>query len=347
MILAGGGGTRLWPQSRRRRPKQFLPLLPGGATLLAATVDRLRALLTIDRILVVTAADQVEQVRIAVPDLPAANIIAEPQARNTAACVGLGAVAVASRDSGAVAAVIPSDQYISDEKRFIACLEVAFLRAASAQRPIVTLGIRPTSPETGFGYLEPGEPTAGGARRVARFVEKPDRDAAQKYVANGYLWNAGMFVFSAERMLEAIATHLPALGKTLSQIRAQPALAATLYPEAQDISVDYGVMEKLGPGEVETVPGDFGWNDVGSFPALSAVAPADDAGNTSLGESVTIDARGNVLVGDGRRIIAALGVEDLVIVATDDAVLVMPKSRAQDVKLVVDALERSGRGSYL
>lgn len=347
LILAGGGGTRLWPQSRRRRPKQFLPLLPGPKTLLGATVDRLRGLLPIDRILVVTAAEQIDQVRLAVPDLSADNIVAEPRARNTAACVGLGAVALAARDPSAIAAVIPSDQYIADDTRFRACLEVAFLRAASSARPVVTLGIRPTSPETGFGYLEPGEPTAGGARRVARFVEKPDRATAERYVAGGYLWNAGMFVFSVPRMLEAIETHLPALGKTLAQIRAQPDAAATLYPEAQAISIDYGVMEKLGPGEVETVPGDFGWNDVGSFPALSAVAPTDAAGNTALGESVTIDARGNMLVGDGKRVIAAVGVEDLIIVATDDAVLVLPKSRAQDVKQVVDALERSGRGSYL
>ncbi len=352
LILAGGGGTRLWPQSRRKRPKQFLPLLPmGGAqgaqTLLAATVDRLRPALPLERILVVTAADQIDEVKRAVPDLPASSIVTEPRARNTAACVGLGAIAALARDPAALCAVLPSDQHIADDAAFRRCIELAFARAASPARPIVTIGIRPTAPETGFGYLEPGAPTDGGARAVARFVEKPDRATAEGYVAGGYLWNAGMFVFQAARMLEAIATHLPALGALLERIRAQPDLAATLYPEAQAISIDYGVMERLGPGEVECVPGDFGWNDVGSFTALAAIAPTDAAGNAALGDTVTIDARGNVLIGGPGRVIAAVGVEDLVIVATADAVLVMPKSRAQDVRKVVEHLETTGRGTYL
>src|SRR5262249_39797930 len=156
---------------------------------------------------------------------------------------------------------------------------------------------------------------------VARFVEKPDREHAERYLAQGFLWNAGMFVFQAARMLEAIAAHLPALARLLEQIRADQRRAETLYPEAQAISVDYGVMEKLGPGEVECIPGDFGWNDVGSFSALGAIAPADGAGNAALGNAVCIDAHNNILVGDGQRVIAAVGVEDLVIVATDDAVL--------------------------
>jgi mannose-1-phosphate guanylyltransferase len=347
LILAGGGGTRLWPQSRRRRPKQFLPLLPEGKTLLSATVDRVRPMLPLSQILVVTASDQVDEVRRVVPDLPEASIVIEPRARNTAACVGLGALAARARDPEALCAVIPSDQYIADDAGFRAAIDVAFRRAGSTARPIVTLGIRPTAPETGFGYLQPGAETGLGARLVARFVEKPDLPTAERYLRDGYLWNAGMFVFSAPRMLSAISTHLPSLGALLDRIAAEPGLAGTLYPEAQAISIDYGVMEKLGSGEVECVPGDFGWNDVGSFSALGAIAPADPAGNAALGEAVAIDARRNILVGDGRRVIAAVGVEDLVIVATDDAVLVMPRSRAQDVRQVVEALERTGRGSYL
>ncbi len=347
LVLAGGGGTRLWPQSRRRQPKQFLPLLPGGKTLLSATVDRLRPMMPIERILVITAEDQIDEVRRTVPDLPTENIISEPRARNTAACVGLGALAVLGRAPDAVAAVIPSDQYIEDADGFRRSLATALARAGSAAHPIVTVGVRPTAPETGFGYLEPGAPTEGGARLVARFVEKPTREVAERYVADGYLWNAGMFVFAAETMLAAIRKHLPVLGAMLDELRAHPERTAALYPEAQSISIDYGVMEKLGAGEVETVPGDFGWNDIGSFSALDAVAPLDDQGNAVLGDAVAVDARGNIFVGDGRRVIAALGVSDLVIVATDDAILVMPKSRAQDVRAVVDALERSGRGSYL
>ena len=347
LILAGGGGTRLWPQSRRRRPKQFLPLLPGGKTLLGSTVDRVRAFLPLSNLLVVTTADQVSEVQRVVPDLPASNIVIEPRARNTAACVGLGALAAIARDPDALCAVLPSDQYISDDESFRRCLAVAFERAASAARPVVTVGIRPTAPETGFGYLEPGNATALGARQVARFVEKPDQATAERYVASGYLWNAGMFVFSAERMLQAIHTHLPSLGALLDELRRDPSRTEALYPEAQAISIDYGVMEKLSPAEVETVPGDFGWNDVGSFSALGSIAPSDAQGNCALGDAVTVDARNNILVGDGRRVITAIGVEDLVIVATDNAVLVMPKSRAQDVRQVVEQLERSGRGSYL
>jgi mannose-1-phosphate guanylyltransferase len=347
LILAGGGGTRLWPQSRRRRPKQVLPLLPDGRTLLQATVDRVRPIVPLSHLLVVTAADQIEVIRQAVPSLPIENIVIEPRARNTAACVGLGAVAALGRGGRASCAVLPSDQHIADDERFRTCLEVAFQRAESAGHPVVTVGVRPTSPETGFGYLEPGAATASGAHVVARFVEKPDRATAERYVASGFLWNAGMFVFDAERMLQAIGTHLPQLGAILDELRRDPARTEALYPEAQSISIDYGVMEKLGPGEVETVPGDFGWNDVGSFSALHAIAPTDAAGNATLGEAVTIDARNNILCGDGRRVIAAVGVEDLIIVATDDAVLVMPRGRAQDVRQVVEQLERTGRGSYL
>ena len=184
-------------------------------------------------------------------------------------------------------------------------------------------------------------------RRVVRFVEKPDRLTAQRYVDDGFLWNAGMFIFSASRMLRLIGEHLPALAETLDRIRKQPLQVGELYPTAQSISIDYGVMEKLAVGEVETVSGDFGWSDVGSFSALDAIAPRDEQGNAFLGPSVAIDARGNIFVGDDRRVITAIGVDDLVIVATDDAVLVMPKSRAQDVRQVVDALERTGRANYL
>jgi mannose-1-phosphate guanylyltransferase len=347
LILAGGGGTRLWPQSRRRRPKQFLPLLPNGATLLSATVDRVRPMLPLGNILVVTAADQVAEVKRVVPDLPVANIVVEPRARNTAPCVGLGALAAVGRDGDASCAVIPSDQHIADDAGFRRAIQLAFERAESAAHPIVTIGIQPTTPETGFGYLAPGTPTASGAHLVARFVEKPDRPTAERYLRDGFLWNAGMFVFSAQRMLTAIRAHLPALGALLDRIAADPTQTEALYPDAPSISIDYGVMEKLAAGEVEVVPANIGWNDVGSFSALAAIAPHDGAGNAAIGDAVTVDARGNVLVGDGKRVIAAVGVEDLVIVATDDAVLVLPKSRAQDVRQVVDALERSGRGSYL
>jgi mannose-1-phosphate guanylyltransferase len=297
-----------------------------------------------DRILVVTAADQVVEVARTAPSVPPENIVIEPKARNTAACIGLGAVEVARRDPEAILAVVPSDQFAWKEAPYRAAVERAI--EVARKGVVVTVGIPPTGPETGFGYLEPGD-EAHGARAVKRFVEKPDRATAERYVAQGYLWNSGMFFFSARRILGAIHTHLPALAAILDQIHAHPERAQDLYPNAPAISIDYGVMEKLGAGEVYLVPGDFGWNDVGAWSALAQVAPAGADGNITLGEAVTHDARGNILYAEPGRLVAAVGVEGLVIVATAEAVLVLPKERAQDVKEIVRALESSKRDAYL
>ena len=343
LIMAGGGGTRLWPASRRQRPKQFLPLLPGGRTLLEATVERLT--IPIERILVVTAASQVADVARVVPGLPRANIVVEPEARNTAACIGLGTLEIQRRDPQAVVAVVPSDQYVTQLEPFRAAVQRAFEQARRGI--VVTIGIRPTHPETGYGYIEMGD-EVDGAREVRRFVEKPALPTAQSYFQSGqYLWNSGMFFFRAGQMLEAIDTHVPALGHILTQLAKAPERVGELYPTAPSISIDYAVMEKLGPKEIQVVPGDFGWSDVGSWNALSAVAEKDAAGNTGIGSHVVVDASGNVLYAEPGKLVAAVGVEDLVIVAAGDAVLVLPKSRAQDVKEIVRALERSRRESFL
>jgi mannose-1-phosphate guanylyltransferase len=331
LIMAGGGGTRLWPASRRKRPKQFLPLLPGDQTLLGATVERLAAVAPPERTLVVTAADQVAEVLRCAPSLPRENVVVEPKARNTAACIGLGAIEVMRRDPEGALAVIPSDQHASGLDAYRTAVQKALDLAQSS--PVVTVGITPTGPETGYGYLE-----LDGNGIVQRFVEKPDRATAQKYVAAGnYLWNSGMFFFRAQPMLHTIANHLPELGRILFEILHNPSRANDLYPTAPSISIDYGVMEKLGRGEVACVRGDFGWDDIGSWAALPA----------NVGEHVLIDASGCVLYAEGKRLIAAIGVNDLVIVTTDEATLVLPKERAQDVKAVIAALERSKRDSYL
>lgn len=351
LIMAGGGGTRLWPASRKRRPKQFLPILPGGKTLLGATVERVTDIAPAERILVVTAANQVSEVERTAPSVPRRNIVIEPQARNTAACIGLGAIEVLRRDPEGLLAVIPSDQYVSKPAPYAQALERAL--AVAAHGLVVTVGIQPTAPETGFGYVEMGDAISiggGGAFVVQRFVEKPDRATAESYLASKkYLWNSGMFFFKASRILEAIRTRLPALGEILDQIHAHPAQVAELYPKAPSTSIDYGVMEKLTAGEVAVVPGDFGWSDVGSWSALGGLWPPDidGSGNFTLGESVTHDARGNIIYAEPGRLVAAVGVSDLVIVATDEAVLVMPKDRAQDVKEIVRALESSKRDVYL
>jgi mannose-1-phosphate guanylyltransferase len=344
--MAGGGGTRLWPASRKSRPKQFLPLLEHGATLLSATVARVSDVVPLERILVVTAADQVTEVQRTVPSLPAENIVVEPKARNTAPCIGLGALEVLRRDRAGVLAVIPSDQYVSDREGYKAALERAIDVARDGA--IVTVGIVPTAPETGFGYLELGPETERGARVVERFVEKPSHDKAIEYLhTQRYLWNSGMFFFAARRLVEAVHAHMPELYEILHAIEKDPARTAELYPKAPSVSIDYGVMEKLPRGDVFVVPGNFGWNDVGSWSALAALQKPDRDGNTIVGTNVTVDARSNILYAGDKRVIATVGVHDLVIVASDDAVLVMPRSRAQDVREIVKALEQKNLKTYL
>lgn len=385
VILAGGGGTRLWPHSRKSRPKQFLPMLPGGETLLAATIRRTRALAPIERTLVVTTAEQVEELRLCVPELPIDNILIEPLGRNTAPCIGLAAVAVRRRDPKAVMAVLPSDHFVADEASFVRTLTGAVRCAAAGH--IVTLGIRPTHPETGYGYIQlggqdaavdkaaagetasPGEPVW----RAAAFVEKPTAARARDYLhAGNYLWNSGTFFFPAQRILDELHRHLPVLGAILDDIAENPAHTAVRYPEAPSISIDYAVMERLGEelvgpaAAIRVLSGDFGWNDVGSFAAVPLLHPADAQQNhivrltrepaataelqpppPGAPEPMLVDSSGNLVWNSGHQLIAALGVSGLVIAVTGDVVLVMPRERAQEVRELVARLQNSGRGQHL
>lgn len=386
VILAGGGGTRLWPHSRKSRPKQFLPMLPGGETLLAATVRRTRSLAPIERTLVVTTAEQVEELRLCVPELPIDNILIEPIGRNTAPCIGLAAVAVRRRDPQAVMAVLPSDHFVADEASFMRTLTGALACAAAGH--IVTLGIRPTHPETGYGYIQLGgsdAPAAGDSPsaetgappepiwRAAAFVEKPTAARARDYLqAGNFVWNSGTFFFPAQRILDELHRHLPALGAILDDIADSPAHTAVRYPEAPSISIDYAVMERLGEEQVgaaaaiRVLSGDFGWNDVGSFAAVPLLHPADEqqnyivraarepAGEGAPGpqppgapEPMLVDSSGNLVWNSGHQLIAALGVTGLVIAVTGDVVLVMPRERAQEVRELVARLKNSGRGHHL
>ena len=346
VVMAGGSGTRFWPLSRSRRPKQLLQFA-GGKSLLRATVERVAPMVPWSRILVVTVAEVAPAVAAELPELPAANLLVEPVGRDTAACVGAVAWRLAAEHPGAMMAVLPSDHVIGDAAALRRTL-AAGAAAAFAHGALVTLGVRPTRPETGFGYLELGgeiAPIAGQTvRRVVRFIEKPDRERAEAFAASGnHLWNAGMFVWTVAAIERAIRTHLPKLAAGLDALQtAAEGGTDRLYAELPRVSIDFGVMEKAA--DVLALPVDFAWSDIGSWPGLAEVLGGEDG--VRIGDTLSLDSDGAVLVSDGP-LVAAIGVPDLVVVATPDAVLVVPKSQAQRVRELVERLRELSRDDLL
>ena len=343
VIIAGGKGERFWPQSRAERPKHLLPVV-GDKPLLTQTVDRVLPIVPKENILVITSAVQEKGVRAVCKELPKENIIAEPVGRDTAAAVGLAAAIVGARDPQGVFAILPADHVIHNGKKYQADLKAAF--AAAAKAPVmVTIGIAPTEPATGFGYVQRGETWQKVNRRevyaVKRFVEKPDLKTAKKYLKSGdYFWNAGMFVWSVEVVETAIAKFAPKLDAGLQPIRAALAkgrrLAPVLqkvYPELEKISVDYALLEKSD--NVVMLPSTFDWDDVGAWPAVSRHYKADKAGNVKRGEALVEQGSGNIVVNEGKHLVAVVGVDDLIVVHTPEATLVCPKGKAQEIKALL------------
>ncbi len=339
VILAGGSGTRFWPLSRAKKPKQFLALATDR-TLIAETFARVEPLCDAAHAWVVCGEAHAEAVRAALPRLLEKHLIVEPAARNTAPAIGLAAVHALREDPDATLLVLPSDHHIARPDAFRTALEAA--ERASQTGDLVTLGIRPTRPETGYGYLRRGALRPDGSYAVEAFVEKPDAATAARYLLDSaYAWNAGIFVFRADAILAALKRHLPAVHEGLTQ--------GAPFAQLPSISIDYGVMEpesKAG-GRIALVPGDFGWSDVGSFAALPEVRALDGRGNAVSGDALLEDCDDCVVLSEGGRLVAAVGLQGLCIVDAGDALLVVPRDRAQDVRAVVDALKAKGRSDKL
>ncbi|HVU04645.1 MAG TPA: sugar phosphate nucleotidyltransferase [Polyangiaceae bacterium] len=357
LIMAGGSGTRFWPASRKLKPKQLLPIAPGTEeSLLESTIRRILPLAPAERILVVTGEHLLAQTRAAVARFPGVQVVAEPVPRNTAPCIGWGSAILARKDPDAIVMALPSDHHIRDEGAFRAAIERA---VGSAQGgPITTIGITPTRPETGFGHIEATDELVPGVRRAIRFVEKPDRQKAEEYVRSGrYFWNSGMFFFPAKVMAQAVAEHLPDLASGIARIEAaaeispEAELAETraVFPTLPNISIDYGVMEKVKP--IHVVPADFGWSDVGSWLASWELGTRDASGNVADPGSILVEASGNLVRNLGsaekKKVVALVGVSDLCVIETDDALLVIPRERAQDVRKVVEELQKQKRDDRL
>lgn len=344
--MAGGSGTRFWPLSRRARPKQFLPLA-GETSLLQRTVSRIAPLIPNERVLVVTSAALLEASRAELPDVPAENFLAEPTGRNTAPCIGWAALTVRRRDPEAMMVVLAADQHVIDEAGYRAVCERGI--EAAADGALVTIGITPTRPETGYGWLEVGPELSPSVHEVVRFVEKPDLPRAEAYLAGKkHLWNSGQFFFRADAILAAIEANLPELSAGLSAIdRAaargeERAEVETRYATLPSISIDHGVMERARG--VRCVPGSFGWSDVGSWTTAWELGTHDALDNVvDEAMGVFIESRGSYVRAPAGKVVALVGLEDLIVVDTPDALLVMPRSRAQDVRAVVLELEKKAR----
>ena len=351
VILAGGSGTRLWPRSREKSPKHLLTL-HGRQSLLQSTFERVRRLT--ENVYVVTERSQVESIREQLPALTPERCIIEPARRGTASALGLAAIAIAEQDPPATMLSVHADHYLGqDEEAYLKTLD-AEARWAEAERSLVTVGLRPPYASTAFGYIQVGPALDGdggaAVHRVKAFVEKPDLQTAQRYLQTGdFLWNLGLFAWPIEVLFNEMAHHAPGLYQGLQLVkdarragRADEADAA--YKTLPTEAIDYAVMERTH--NLLVVQAGFEWHDIGSWADLHDILEQDQAGNFVEGESILIDSR-NCMIHSPKKLVAAVGLEDMVVIETDDAILICPKARSQDVKLIVDRLKQMGKSQYL
>ncbi len=353
VIMAGGKGERFWPRSRAAQPKQFTDLT-GTGNMLYLTYRRAAKLVQPDKIFIVTGSEYRDITNDSVPELPIENIILEPAGRNTGPCIGLAAVTLAKRFPGATMIVLPADHLIKEDDKFIDTLHAA-VESAEKTEGLVTIGIKPTRAETGYGYIKTGEKvdigTSKFAFKVCRFIEKPDKERAQQFFSDGnYLWNSGIFVWKVPVILDAFRTYLPELYEGLQAIKSSldtdryTEVLNYIYPGLQKVSIDYGIMEKSG--QVFTVPGSFYWDDVGTWRALERIFGTDRNGNVLRGRVIALETK-NTIIDSSKRLVAVIGVEDLIVVDTEDITFICRKDQAELVRELLNQLRSQQLEKYL
>lgn len=351
LIMAGGRGERFWPRSRRMLPKQFLSLTDDGKTMIQLTVERISPLVALEDVYIATNKDYKDLVLKQLPELPEENVLCEPVGRNTAPCIGLGAVHISKKYEDAVMFVLPSDHLIKFNDIFAETMQAA-ADVAEQGSNLVTIGITPNYPETGYGYIKYDSRTKlAAANAVDCFVEKPDIETAKQYLKDGnYLWNSGMFIWKISTILDNFRRFLPETMKGLESIKESiglPQEAEVLekvFPEFVSESIDYGIMEKAE--NIYILPGNFGWDDVGSWLAVGRIKHPDDDGNVVSGNILAYRCENSILEGN-KKLIAAIGLKDIVIVDTEDATLVCDKEHTGDIKKILEQLREQKRGEYL
>ncbi len=349
VVMAGGGGTRFWPLSRKDTPKQLLNL-SGKDIMVNESIDRLALVADYRNIFVVTNVLQKEKMLTLLGGrVESDRIFVEPSARNTAACIGYAAVRILKKYGDGIMVITPSDAYIKNEAAFAEILKTAVCAAEETDN-LVTIGITPTFPATGYGYIQYAK-SNGAVKKVLRFVEKPNEETARNYLKSGdFIWNSGIFVWRCSTILEKFKQFLPDVYEYIKRIEnaigtpEQDKIINAVYPEIPSVSIDYGIMEKSE--DVLVVPGEFGWNDVGSWDMFNVLHAENADGNILIGNTVTLDTKDTTVYSSGK-LVASIGVNNLIIVETPDAVLVCPKDRAQDVKQIVDELKFRGEEELL